>query len=125
MPILAILEPLDEEALIRILREPKSALFKQYQELLAMDDITLSFHDDTAKSIAQEAAKRKTGARALRSIVEEIMLDFMYEAPSRQDLKEVHITPEMVKQKTILKVTNTTEVEPGAETLVLAKKVAS
>jgi ATP-dependent Clp protease ATP-binding subunit ClpX len=125
VPILAILEPLDEEALIRILKEPKSALFKQYQELLAMDDITLSFHEDTAKAIAQEAAKRKTGARALRSIVEEIMLDFMYEAPSREDLKTVHITPEMVKQKTILKVVDTPEEVVAPEVTVAPKKVAS
>jgi ATP-dependent Clp protease ATP-binding subunit ClpX len=125
VPILAILEPLDEEALIRILKEPKSALFKQYQELLAMDDITLSFHEDTAKAIAQEAAKRKTGARALRSIVEEIMLDFMYEAPSREDLKTVHITPEMVKQKTILKVVETSDEVIPPEAKVAPKKVAS
>jgi ATP-dependent Clp protease ATP-binding subunit ClpX len=100
-------------------------LFKQYQELLAMDDITLSFHEDTAKAIAQEAAKRKTGARALRSIVEEIMLDFMYEAPSREDLKTVHITPEMVKQKTILKVVDTPEEVVAPEVTVAPKKVAS
>jgi ATP-dependent Clp protease ATP-binding subunit ClpX len=125
VPILAILEPLDEEALIRILTEPKSALFKQYQELLAMDGIALTFQEDTAKAIAQEAAKRKTGARALRSIVEEIMLDFMYEAPSRKDLTTVHITPEMVKQKTILKVVNTPEEAPAPEEQVAPNKVAS
>ena len=125
VPILAILEPLDEEALIRILTEPKSALFKQYQELLAMDGIALTFQEDTAKAIAQEAAKRKTGARALRSIVEEIMLDFMYEAPSRKDLTTVHITPEMVKQKTILKVVNTPEEAPAPEEKVAPNKVAS
>jgi ATP-dependent Clp protease ATP-binding subunit ClpX len=125
VPILAILEPLDEEALIRILTEPKSALFKQYQELLAMDGIALTFQEDTAKAIAQEAAKRKTGARALRSIVEEIMLDFMYEAPSRKDLTSVHITPEMVKQKTILKVVNTPEELPAPEEKAATDKVAS
>jgi ATP-dependent Clp protease ATP-binding subunit ClpX len=125
VPILAILEPLDEEALIRILTEPKSALFKQYQELLAMDGIALTFQEDTAKAIAQEAAKRKTGARALRSIVEEIMLDFMYEAPSRKDLTSVHITPEMVKQKTILKVVNTPEEVSAPEEKAATDKVAS
>jgi ATP-dependent Clp protease ATP-binding subunit ClpX len=125
VPILAILEPLDEEALIRILTEPKSALFKQYQELLAMDGIALTFQEDTAKAIAQEAAKRKTGARALRSIVEEIMLDFMYEAPSRKDLTSVHITPEMVKQKTILKVVNTPEESLAPEEKAATDKVAS
>ena len=77
-----------------------------------MDGIELTFEDETAKAIAQEAAKRKTGARALRSIVEEIMLDFMYEAPSREDLKSVRITPEMVKQKTVLKVVEPTEKTP-------------
>jgi ATP-dependent Clp protease ATP-binding subunit ClpX len=116
---------LDEEALIRILTEPKSALFKQYQELLAMDGIALTFQEDTAKAIAQEAAKRKTGARALRSIVEEIMLDFMYEAPSRKDLTSVHITPEMVKQKTILKVVNTPEESLAPEEKAATDKVAS
>jgi ATP-dependent Clp protease ATP-binding subunit ClpX len=104
VPVLAILEPLDETALIRILEEPKSALFKQYKELLKMDNISLQFEKETAKAIAGEAMKRKTGARALRSILEEFMLDFMYEAPSRQELAEITITPEMVKQKSVLKV---------------------
>jgi ATP-dependent Clp protease ATP-binding subunit ClpX len=104
VPILAILEPLDETALIRILKEPKSALFKQYQELMKMDNIALEFEGESAKAIAQEAMKRKTGARALRSILEELMLDFMYEAPARDDLNAVTITPEMVKHKSVLKV---------------------
>ncbi|XVJ51709.1 MAG: ATP-dependent protease ATP-binding subunit ClpX [Vampirovibrio sp.] len=117
VPILAILEPLDEAALIRILKEPKSALFKQYQELLAMDHIRLDFHEDSAKTIAQEAAKRKTGARALRSIMEEMMLDFMYEAPSRPDLNEIYITPEMVKNKKILSLLETPTLEVPQDVL--------
>ena len=112
VPVLAVLEPLDKEALVRILKEPKSALFKQYQALLDMDEISVSFQDETAEAIAEEAAKRKTGARALRSILEEIMLDFMYEAPSLkgdESVANLEITPEMVKQKSVLKALDSNE----------------
>jgi ATP-dependent Clp protease ATP-binding subunit ClpX len=99
VPVTAALDPLDKEMLVRILKEPKNALIKQYQTLMSMDNVTLTFEDAAADAIAQEALKRKTGARALRAIVEELMLDFMYEAPSSNDLKVVHITKELVEKR--------------------------
>ncbi len=99
IPITAVLDPLDEETLVLILTQPKNALFKQYQELLSMDNVTLTFDPDAAVAIAKEALKRKTGARALRSIVEELMLDVMFEVPSRSDVPALNITAAMVEQK--------------------------
>jgi len=99
IPVYAVLDPLDEEALVMILTEPKNAIIKQYKELLNMDGVKLDFEDEAVKLIANEAMKRKTGARALRSIVEEIMLEIMYEVPSRTDIKSFNITSEMVKTK--------------------------
>ena len=99
VPVTAVLEPLDEPALVRILVEPKNAIFKQYRELLAMDDIDLVFAEGVAEAIAKEAIKRKTGARALRSIVEELMLPIMFEAPSREDIRVFELTSEMVEKK--------------------------
>lgn len=99
IPVFAVLDPLDEEALVKILTEPKNAILKQYQELLNMDDVKLEFEEEAVKEIAREAMRRKTGARALRSIVEDIMLEIMYEAPSRQDLKEFKVTAVMVGTK--------------------------
>jgi ATP-dependent Clp protease ATP-binding subunit ClpX len=98
IPVVAVLDPLDEEALVRILTEPKNAIFKQYKQLLAMDDADLHFEEDVAVAIAKEAMKRKTGARALRSIVEEIMLPIMYEVPSLEDHSKVVITAKMVEE---------------------------
>jgi ATP-dependent Clp protease ATP-binding subunit ClpX len=99
IPITAVLDPLDEETLVLILTQPKNALFKQYQELLSMDNVTLTFDHEAAVAIAKEALKRKTGARALRSIVEELMLDVMFEVPSRTDVPALNITAAMVEQK--------------------------
>jgi ATP-dependent Clp protease ATP-binding subunit ClpX len=99
VPVTAVLDPLDEAALVRILVEPRNAIFKQYRELMAMDDIELVFAEGVAEAIAKEAIKRKTGARALRSIVEELMLPIMFEAPSREDLKVFELTQEMVEKK--------------------------
>jgi len=100
VPVSAVLDPLDEPALVRILVEPKNAIFKQYRELMAMDDMDLVFAEGVAEAIAKEAIKRKTGARALRSIVEELMLPIMFEAPSREDLRVFELTKEMVEKKT-------------------------
>jgi len=94
-----VLEALDIDALVRILIEPKNAILKQYQQLLALDGVELRFDQDAVKAIADEAIKRKTGARALRSIVEEVMLDFMYEVPSRTDIKVCHITQELIEKR--------------------------
>jgi ATP-dependent Clp protease ATP-binding subunit ClpX len=99
IPVSATLDPLDEEALMAILTEPKNALVKQYQKLMNMDNVHLEFRPDAVKAIAHEGYRRKTGARALRSIVEELMLDIMYEVPSRKDVTRCVITREMVEKK--------------------------
>lgn len=96
LPVLVTLNPLDEEAMIHILTEPKIALVKQYQKMLGMDDVKLTFTDDALKAIAEEALRRKTGARGLRSIIERIMLDVMFDAPSRKDVEECIVTKESV-----------------------------
>jgi len=99
LPILASLAELDQKALIQILTEPKNALVKQYQRLFEMEDVKLKFRDDSLKAIADLALKRKLGARGLRSILEEMMLELMYEIPSQQDIKEVVISQETITKK--------------------------
>jgi ATP-dependent Clp protease ATP-binding subunit ClpX len=101
LPVISTLEPLDEPALVRILTEPKNALVKQYQKLLDMDNVSLSFDSEALEAIAKEAIKRNTGARGLRSIIEGIMLDVMFEVPSRNDVASCNITKEVVQQKII------------------------
>lgn len=115
VPVTAVLDPLDEGALVRILVEPKNAIFKQYRELMAMDDMELVFAEGVAEAIAKEAIKRKTGARALRSIVEELMLPIMFEAPSREDLKVFELTPEMVEKKNSAEVLQLPDKKPKTE----------
>jgi ATP-dependent Clp protease ATP-binding subunit ClpX len=99
IPVVATLEPLDQAALERILTEPKNAIIKQFTKLLAMDGVDLQFSEDSVQAIAEEALKRKTGARALRAIVEEVMLEVMYEAPTRSDLKKMEVTREWFEKK--------------------------
>lgn len=99
MPMVAVVDPLDEEALMGILTQPRSALVKQYQKLLKMDSVQLDFKPEALKAIAQEAYRRKTGARALRGIIEELMLDVMYELPSRNDVTRCTVTREMVEKR--------------------------
>ena len=99
VPVYAVLDPLDEDTLKNILTEPKNALLKQYQCLLNMDGVELKFDKEAVDLIAQEALKRKTGARALRSIVEEIMMDLMFALPAQEDIKEFTVTADMVKKK--------------------------
>lgn len=99
IPVSAILDPLDEDALVKILTEPKNAILKQYKQLLSMDGVDLEFDEESIALIAKEAIKRKTGARGLRSIVEEIMLDVMYEVPSRTDVSVFKVTADMVKKR--------------------------
>ncbi len=99
VPVLAVVDPLDEDALTEILTEPKNALVKQYQKLMRMDNVQLEFKQDAVRAIAKEAYRRKTGARALRSIVEELMLEVMYELPSRKDVTRCAITREMVEKR--------------------------
>ncbi len=96
LPVIVSLEELDEEALISILKEPKNALVKQYQSLCQMDNVTLTVTDEAYKAIAHKAVERKTGARGLRSIMENLLLDVMYTLPDRKDVKEVVIDKETV-----------------------------
>ncbi|MCC0031215.1 MAG: ATP-dependent Clp protease ATP-binding subunit ClpX [Brucellaceae bacterium] len=97
LPVLATLEDLDEDALIQILSEPKNALIKQYQRLFSMEDVELTFHEDALRAIAQRAIERKTGARGLRSIMEAILLDTMFELPALEGVREVVISDEVVQ----------------------------
>lgn len=99
VPIYAVLDQLNEKTLKMILTEPKNAVLKQYQCLLEMDGVDLEFEPEAVDLIAQEAIKRKTGARALRSIVEEIMLDVMYDVPTKADIDKFVITADMVKNR--------------------------
>ncbi len=99
LPVITAVDALDEDALMAILTQPRNALVKQYQKLLKMDNVRLEFHTDALKAIAQEAFRRKTGARALRGILEELMLDVMYELPSRKDVTRCTITREMVEKR--------------------------
>ena len=96
LPVIATLHDLDEAALVRILREPKNAIIKQYQKYFDLEKVRLKFTDDAVASIAKEALKRGTGARGLRAILEEVMLEIMYELPSIQGLKECIITREVI-----------------------------
>jgi len=99
MPVSAVLEPLDEDALEAILTEPRDALIKQFQTLLSMDSVRLEFQPEAVRAIAKEAHRRKTGARALRGIVEELMLDLMYDLPNRDDVQKFVVTQELVEER--------------------------
>ena len=114
IPVYAVLEALDEETLKMILTEPKNAVLKQYKCLLAMDGVELDFEPEAVSLIAQKAIKRKTGARALRSIVEELMLDVMYDIPSNHNIDKFVITKDMVEKQD--------EKDNQAELLHLPKK---
>ena len=99
IPVIATLDELNEDALVRVLTEPKNALIKQYKKLLAMDGVELEFTEDAVREIAREAIQRKTGARGLRAIVEEIMLDVMYEIPQAKGVKKVVIDKDVVLKR--------------------------
>ncbi len=101
IPVIATLEELDEDALVRVLTEPKNALIKQYKKLFEMEGVQLEFTEDAVREIAKEAIVRKTGARGLRAIVEEVMLDVMYEIPGLKEkgLEKVIIDKEVVQKK--------------------------
>jgi ATP-dependent Clp protease ATP-binding subunit ClpX len=96
LPVVATLDELDEPAMIKILTEPKNALIKQYQRLLSLDNVRLKFTDGALSAIAKKAGQRKTGARGLRAILEEVMLDVMYEIPSQKGIKECVINEEII-----------------------------
>ncbi|SET77398.1 ATP-dependent Clp protease ATP-binding subunit ClpX [Salinibacillus kushneri] len=97
LPVIGALEPLDEDALVEILTKPKNALVKQYKKLFEIDEVELEIEDEALQAIAQKAIERKTGARGLRSIIEGIMLDVMYELPSREDVDKCIITKDTVQ----------------------------
>ena len=92
VPINVSLEGLDKDALIRILKEPKNALIKQYRKLFELDDVELTFEEDAIEAIAKKAMERKTGARGLRSIMESVLMDVMYQIPSDDTIAECIIT---------------------------------
>ena len=96
LPVLASLHELDEDALVRILQEPKNALTKQYIKLLEMEGVELDFRDDAVREIAKKAIKRKTGARGLRTILEDILLDVMFDVPSSESVKKVVLDASVV-----------------------------
>ncbi len=96
MPVLATLEDLDEDALITILTKPKNALVKQYQRLFELEDTELDFTEEALSSIAKKAIERKTGARGLRSILEDILLDTMFELPGMDSVEKVVVNEEAV-----------------------------
>lgn len=96
IPVIATLNMLDEDALVTILKEPKNALVKQYKKLFDIEDVELEFEDDALREIAKKAIDRNTGARGLRSIVENIMMDTMYEVPSEENVEKVIVTKEAV-----------------------------
>ncbi len=98
LPVVATLDELDQEALVEILTRPKNALVKQYQKLFEFEDVKLRFTDGSLRAIARKALLRKSGARGLRSILEKVMLDLMYEIPSREDIEECVVSEEVIDQ---------------------------
>ena len=99
LPVICTLSKLDKEAFKKILIEPKNAILKQYKRLLELDEVELSFDDDAMDWIAEQAMKKDTGARALRSIIEEFMLDIMYETPKDKNIGKVIITRDYLEHK--------------------------
>jgi ATP-dependent Clp protease ATP-binding subunit ClpX len=99
LPVIATLNDLDIEALVKILREPKNALIKQYQKLFELEDVALTFTDDALEAIAKRAIERKTGARGLRSIVEGLLLDTMFDLPTLEGVTEVVVDKDVVAGK--------------------------
>jgi len=105
LPVVTVLHDLEVDHLVQILKEPKNALIRQYQKMFELDDVKLTFNKEAIQTLAKEAIKRKTGARGLRSIIENSMLDLMYEIPSDQDIKEVEINRDSILQKAEPKLT--------------------
>ena len=97
VPVTVTLDMLDEDALVRILQEPKNALIKQYKKLFELDNVELEIEEDAARVIAKQTLERKTGARGLRAIMEKIMMDVMYEIPSEDNVAKCIITKEAVE----------------------------
>lgn len=100
VPVVVTVDPLDQKMLVKILTEPKNAIIKQYQKLFALDKVDLAFTEDALEAAAEEALRYKTGARGLRTIIEEVLLDVMYEIPSRHDVRKCVISAETIRNKT-------------------------
>jgi ATP-dependent Clp protease ATP-binding subunit ClpX len=100
LPVVAALQELDHGDLVRILTEPKNAITKQYQKFFDMEDVRLEFTDDALDEVARQAIKRDTGARGLRAILEDVMLDIMYDLPSQDDIENVVITKDVIEKRT-------------------------
>jgi ATP-dependent Clp protease ATP-binding subunit ClpX len=98
LPVVATLEELNEEALVEILTKPKNALVKQYQKLFELEDVRLRFTDSALRAVARQSLLRKSGARGLRAILESVMMELMYEIPSRDDVEECVISEEVIEQ---------------------------
>ena len=101
LPVVGVLEDLDEDALVEILTRPRNAIVKQYQRLFEFENVRLKFSDDALKAVAREAMNRKVGARGLRMILEELMLDLMYHLPTQKKVKEFEVTRDMVEKRDI------------------------
>lgn len=101
LPVLSVLNDLDEDALVEILTRPKNALVRQYQRLFEFENVKLRFSEGALRAVAREALVRKVGARGLRMILEDLMLDLMYHLPSQRKLREFVITEEMVRNREI------------------------
>ncbi len=99
LPVMAALNELDENSLVRVLTEPKNALTKQYHRYFEMENVKLKFTPEALQAVAREAIKRQSGARGLRAILEDVMMDLMYEIPSRKDIKETVITEGVILKK--------------------------
>src|SRR5204862_1797808 len=97
LPMVTVLEQLTEDQLVQILTEPRNSLTKQYGKLMALEDVELDFSEDALRELAAQAIKKGTGARALRSLIEKVMLDVMYEIPSRDDVASIKITAAVVR----------------------------
>ena len=104
LPVIFTLDGLTKEMLVKILKEPKNAILKQYQKLLALDGVDLVFDEDALEAIAQKALEKRTGARALRSIIEEFMLDIMYEIPRDETIGRVTITRDYIEKKGVPRI---------------------
>jgi ATP-dependent Clp protease ATP-binding subunit ClpX len=115
LPVVAVLDPLDEAALMDILITPKNAITKQFQKLFSFEGVQLRFTDAALKAVAQTALKRKTGARGLRSVIESSMLDIMYEIPSKSNVKEVIIEEKVITEGQRPQLIYKTEEEMAAE----------
>lgn len=99
LPVLTTLEPLDRDAMLQILTEPKNALTKQYQKLFKMEDVNLRFTQDALEAVVDQARKKETGARGLRSVMESIMIEIMFDIPSRDDVEEVLVSRDVIEKK--------------------------